>query len=68
MAKILIVEDEKNQRTLYEQELGDDGYDIVTAATGHEAVAMVKDDKDNGDSSNSDSLVSLELKIDNCRI
>ncbi len=38
MTTILLVEDEKNQRLLYEQELRYDGYEVVTATDGKEAI------------------------------
>ncbi len=34
MTTILLVEDDKNHRLLYEQELRSEGYEIVTAADG----------------------------------
>jgi DNA-binding response OmpR family regulator len=43
MSKILLVEDEKNQRTLYEQELLDEGYEVVTAADGREALSKIRE-------------------------
>ena len=38
MTTILLVEDDKNQRLLYEQELRIEGYEIVTAADGKDAI------------------------------
>ena len=38
---ILVVEDDTNQRALYEEELGDEGYNILTAGDGKEALACV---------------------------
>ncbi len=43
MTTILIVEDDKNQRLLYEQELSREGYRIVTASDGKEALEKVKE-------------------------
>ncbi len=43
MTTILIVEDDKNQCLLYEQELRREGYDIVTANDGKEALERVKE-------------------------
>lgn len=37
MKTVMIVEDEKNLRTLYSQELAEDGFEVVTAANGQEA-------------------------------
>jgi two-component system response regulator (stage 0 sporulation protein F) len=45
MSRILIVEDEKNQRELYSMELQDEGYEVDQAANGKEAVDMVKTNK-----------------------
>lgn len=45
MAKILIVEDEKNQRELYAMEFEDEGYEVDQASNGKEAVDMVKNNK-----------------------
>lgn len=41
MTTILLVEDDKNQRLLYEQELSLEGYEIVTAADGKECLKKV---------------------------
>jgi len=43
MTTILIVEDDKNQRLLYEQELTLEGYEIVTAPDGKEALEKVQE-------------------------
>ncbi len=43
MTTILLVEDDKNQRLLYEQELRYDGYEVVTATDGKEAVKKVQE-------------------------
>ena len=45
MTKILLVEDDKNQRKLYEQELADEGYAVTTAAGGREALAEIEKDR-----------------------
>ena len=42
MSKILIVEDEKNQRELYAMELQDRGYQTDQAADGKEAIEKVQ--------------------------
>jgi DNA-binding response OmpR family regulator len=41
MLKILIVEDDENQRELYAEELMDAGYEIETAADGKEALESI---------------------------
>ena len=43
MTTILLVEDNKNQRLLYEQELSLEGYEVVTAADGKEALEKVQE-------------------------
>jgi CheY-like chemotaxis protein len=43
MTTILLVEDDKNQRLLYEQELRHEGYEVVTASNGKEALEKVQE-------------------------
>ena len=38
MARLLVIDDEANIRLLYAQELGDEGYEVVTAANVTEAL------------------------------
>ena len=45
MAKLLVVEDDQNQRILFEQELEDAGYKVVTADDGKEALKKVESEK-----------------------
>ena len=40
MPTILIVEDEENLRELYQDELGQEGYDVLLAVDGKEAIEM----------------------------
>ncbi|HFE53333.1 MAG TPA: response regulator [Bacteroidetes bacterium] len=42
MARILVVEDDDNQRLLYKMELSRDGYEVDVAADGQEAIDKVK--------------------------
>jgi CheY-like chemotaxis protein len=42
MAKVLVVEDDDNQRRLYRQELEFDGYEVETAANGPAAIERVQ--------------------------
>ena len=35
---VLVVEDDHNQRSLYEEELNDEGYRVLTAPDGREAL------------------------------
>jgi len=41
MPAILIVEDDKNQQLLLSEELAEEGYTILTASSGHEALETV---------------------------
>ncbi len=45
MTTILLVEDDKNQRLLYEQELGLEGYEIRTAIDGKDAIKKVQEQR-----------------------
>lgn len=40
MSQILLIEDQPHQRMLYEQELSDEGYDVITASNGCDGVAL----------------------------
>jgi DNA-binding response OmpR family regulator len=42
MAKLLVVDDDKNLRLLYEQELEEDGHEVVLASSGPEALDYLK--------------------------
>jgi DNA-binding response OmpR family regulator len=42
---VLVVEDDHNQRSLYEEELNDEGYRVLTASDGREALKIVQDQK-----------------------
>jgi len=43
MTTILVVEDDKNQRLLYEQELKLEGYVVVTASDGKDALGKIQE-------------------------
>ena len=43
MSKIMVVEDEPNQRLLYQMELEDEGYRVVAVSSGREALARVEE-------------------------
>jgi len=57
MAQLLVVDDEANIRLLYAQELSDEGYQVVTAASALEAVEKLEAD--------SFDLVVLDIKLKN---
>jgi DNA-binding NtrC family response regulator len=57
MAKLLVVDDEANIRLLYAQELSDEGYEVVTAASALEAVEKLEE--------SSFDLVVLDIKLKN---
>jgi DNA-binding NtrC family response regulator len=56
MKTILVVDDEKNIRTLYEQELTEEGYNIILASNSDEAVEKYRE-------GNID-LVVLDIKME----
>ena len=41
MAKILLVDDEEYIRQLYSEELGEEGHEVVTAASGHDLLKRI---------------------------
>ena len=43
--RVLIVEDDINQRALYEEELSDEGYEILTASDGREALKLAEEER-----------------------
>ncbi len=43
--KILIVDDDPSIRMLYKEELEDEGYDVVTASSGEEALRLFEEAK-----------------------
>ncbi|HEX8833915.1 MAG TPA: response regulator [Abditibacteriaceae bacterium] len=43
--RILVVEDDNNQRALYQEELLDEGYEVLTASDGREALKVVSSEK-----------------------
>ena len=55
MARLLVIDDEANIRLLYAQELGDEGYEVVTAGTVAEALQRL--DEQTFD------LVILDIKL-----
>lgn len=57
MRKLLVVDDEKNIRRLYSQDLSEEGYQVVTAASASEAVEKL--------TGNHYDLVVLDIKLKN---
>ena len=55
MAKILVVDDEEYIRLLYQEELADEGYDVVTAETGLGLLERIERDKPD--------IVILDIKL-----
>ena len=45
MKKILVVEDEEGLRLLYEEELEAEGYEVITAQNGKEAIQKLEEGK-----------------------
>jgi len=43
--KILVVEDEEGLRLFYEEELEAEGYEVITATNGKEAIQKLEEDK-----------------------
>ena len=43
--KILVVEDEESLRLFYEEELSAEGYEIVTASNGKEAIRQLQEER-----------------------
>ncbi len=53
--KILVVDDEKNIRLLLQEELTDEGYDVIMAHSGEAALDMIKEENPD--------LVTLDIKM-----
>lgn len=56
MKKILVVDDEKNIRTLFRDELEDEGYQVATAGGGQEALDQIAADRPD--------LVVLDIRME----
>ena len=57
MARIMVVDDEESIRLLYSQELTEEDYEVATAASAVEAVALLE--------KNQFDLVVLDIKLKN---
>lgn len=58
MVKILVVDDEKSMRDLYSEELGGEGYDVITAGEGREVSELI--------SSEQPSALVLDIRMEDC--
>jgi len=43
MATVMVVEDDRNQRILYEQELGEEGHEVILAEGGRQALEKLNE-------------------------
>ena len=57
MKTILVVEDERHLQALYSQELAAEGYNVITAGNGGEALEKIKN--------NAIDLAILDIKLEN---
>jgi DNA-binding response OmpR family regulator len=55
MAKLLIVDDEEHIRYLYSEELGEAGYEVITADSGYKLIEKIETEKPD--------LVVLDIKM-----
>ena len=55
MPKILVVDDEEPILLLYQEELGDEGYEVVTASSGQGLVELIEQEQPD--------LVTLDIKL-----
>jgi two-component system response regulator (stage 0 sporulation protein F) len=58
MARILVVDDEKSIRNLYEVELSDEGYEVVTTGEGKEIFNLI--------ASVQPAAVVLDIRMEDC--
>jgi len=58
MAKILVVDDERSIRALCAEELGEEGYEVITTGEGTEVMRLVS-------SENPDAVV-LDIRMEDC--
>lgn len=55
MKKIMVVDDEENIRFLYKEELMEEGYEVILAGTGREALDLLEETKPD--------LITLDIKM-----
>jgi DNA-binding response OmpR family regulator len=53
--KVLVVDDERNIRLLLREELSDEGYDVIEAESGAQALKMISEEKPD--------LVTLDIRM-----
>lgn len=53
--KVLVVDDEKNIRLLLQEELADEGYEVITAESGARALDLIRQERPD--------LVTLDIKM-----
>jgi DNA-binding response OmpR family regulator len=58
MAKILVVDDEKSIRTLCQEELEDEGYEVITTGVCAEVMGLIASAKP--------SVVVLDIRMEDC--
>ncbi|NVL90572.1 MAG: response regulator [Desulfobacterales bacterium] len=58
MVKVLVVDDEKSIRTLCEEELEEEGYEVITAGKCKDAMELI--------ASTQPSAVVLDIRMDDC--
>lgn len=58
MARILVVDDEESIRALCAEELGDEGYEVLTTGEGKEVLTLI--------ASTRPSVVVLDIRLEDC--
>ncbi len=58
MAKILVVDDEKSIRALCAEELGEEGYEVITTGEGKKVMELIASDRP--------SAVLLDIRMEDC--
>jgi DNA-binding response OmpR family regulator len=58
VVKILVVDDEKSIRTLYAEDLGGEGYEVITTGKCEEVSELISSEKV--------SVVVLDVRMDDC--
>jgi two-component system response regulator (stage 0 sporulation protein F) len=58
MAKVLVVDDEKSIRALCAEELGEEGYEVITTGEGKKVLELIESDQP--------SAVVLDIRMEDC--